>query len=60
MALAMLAVAAIVLLWLGPIMTIWSLNLLFGLSIPITLKTWAATLWLIACIGGSSQSSRRR
>ena len=30
----------------GPIITIWALNLLFGLTIPTTWATWFATLWL--------------
>ena len=31
---------------IGPILLIWSLNTLFGLSIPFTLKTWCASLIL--------------
>jgi 5-bromo-4-chloroindolyl phosphate hydrolysis protein len=30
----------------GPIFTIFALNTLFGLTIPTTLGTWLAALWL--------------
>ena len=40
-----------------PLGAIWSVNLLFGLSIPWTLKTWFAALILIMCVHGSSSSS---
>jgi len=39
----LVVVAAIV---FGPIITIWALNLLFGLTIPSTFATWFAVLWL--------------
>ena len=41
---------------LGPVAAIWALNTLFGLSIPLTLKTWAAALLL--CVMVESKSSR--
>jgi hypothetical protein len=31
---------------LGPFLTIWSLNILFGLKIPTTFWTWLAMLWI--------------
>ena len=34
----------------GPIFTIWSLNTIFGLQIPVTFQTWAATIWLLAVV----------
>lgn len=37
------------LLVLGPLLTIWALNILFHLGIPYTLQTWAA----VVCLGGS-------
>jgi len=40
----------------GPLLTIWSLNTLFGLTIPYTLKTWFATLFLAGVVGGSKAS----
>lgn len=30
----------------GPLLTIWALNILFGLVIETTLSTWFATAWL--------------
>lgn len=30
----------------GPLITIWSLNTLFLLNIPMNLGTWFAVLWL--------------
>ena len=30
-----------------PIFTIWSVNLLTGMSIPITFFTWLSVMWLI-------------
>lgn len=38
----------------GPFLMIWSVNTLFGLTIPFTLKTWFAALIL-----GGSLSARR-
>lgn len=43
-----LIIGLIVLIGFGPIFTIWSLNLLFGLAIPITVWTWLSTAWLSA------------
>ena len=40
-----LAIAAIV---FGPWALVWALNTLFALTIPYTLKTWAAALLLSA------------
>ncbi len=51
---SIIVVAAIV---LGPICTIWAVNTLFGLSIPYTLETWAAALWIGGVVGGSSYAS---
>lgn len=41
-----LAVVALVVVIFGPFVTIWALNLLFNLTIPVTLGTWFAVLWL--------------
>jgi hypothetical protein len=35
-----------------PFLAIWSLNTLFGLSIPFTLDTWAATILLSMFLRG--------
>lgn len=40
------------LLVVSPLFTIWSLNTLFGLGIPLTWKTWAAVVWLITMLHG--------
>lgn len=48
----------IVMLVLGPILTIWSLNLLFGLSIPVTIKTFFATMWLCMVLGARVSFNR--
>lgn len=44
----------------GPLISIWSINTLFGLTIPYTLKTWFATLWLIGAAGLGSSASRAK
>jgi hypothetical protein len=36
----------IILIGIGPVLTITSLNTLFALSIPINFWTWLSTLWL--------------
>jgi len=55
--LLLFAVAFVVaLIWFGPLITIWSVNTLFGLAIPYTLKTWFATLWLVGAAGLSTAS----
>lgn len=41
-----------------PLALIWSLNTLFGLTIPWTFKTWFAALVLGAVASGSSRGSR--
>ena len=41
---------AVLAIGLGPLMTIWALNTVFGLSIPLTFNTWFAVLW----IGGTA------
>lgn len=38
----------------GPFFTIWTLNLLFGLTLQVTLKTWLAAFWLNAIVYGSA------
>lgn len=47
-----LLVSLVLLLILGPFFTIWSLNQLFALKIPMSFKSWCASLWLIAAIHG--------
>ena len=45
---------ALLLIVFGPFLMIWSINTLFGLTIPFTLKTWLAALIL-----GGSFSARK-
>lgn len=43
----------------GPLVTIWALNLLFGLKIAFTFWTWLATLWITAIFGGAKYFTRK-
>jgi len=42
----------VTLIAVGPLITIWSLNTLFGLGIAYTFWTWLATLWLVGITVG--------
>jgi len=44
----------VLLVILGPIITIWSLNTVFGLGIGYTIWTWLGTVWLQLLIVGSN------
>jgi hypothetical protein len=44
---ALLIVLVIALFVFYPIAVIWSINLLFGLTIPYTFSTWCATMILV-------------
>lgn len=55
-----LIIAVSILVVLGPVITIWSLNLLFGLAIPVTFWTWCASFWLSACVYGASASAKAK
>ena len=46
-------VALLALVFAMPFFTIWSLNALFGLAIPVTVKTYFSALWLAAVVGGA-------
>ena len=48
-----LIILAIILIGIGPILTIMSLNALFGLTIGITIWNWLAVLWLSMLVAGS-------
>jgi hypothetical protein len=37
----------------GPLITIWSLNTIFSMSIAYTIETWFATVWLIMVTFGN-------
>ena len=43
----LLVVLLLVLFVLSPIFTIWALNLLFHLEIPVNFGTWCAVQWLL-------------
>lgn len=52
-----LLLAAIALVVLGPLVTIWSLNTLFNLGIDYTFYTWLAMAWLSLATFGSVTSA---
>lgn len=49
--------AIIALFLFGPIFTIWSLNTLFALSIPVTIWTYASVFWLQLILSASVEDS---
>jgi len=49
----------VALIVIGPLLTISALNTLFHIGIPLTLGTWAATLWLCLIIGGRSYNRNK-
>ena len=49
--------AGVALVW-APLALIWSINVLFGLGIAYTFKTWAAALLLVAIFGSSKGGSK--
>jgi len=51
---------AILLIVLAPVATIWSLNTLFALNIPIGFDTWAAALILGGVVGGTTGVSFKK
>jgi len=46
-----IAIASII---FGPLVTIWSLNTIFGLTIEYTIATWFAAVWLQATLMGAA------
>lgn len=46
-------------LFFGPVFTIWSLNTLFGLQIPVSFQTWCAVVWLLTALHGIRISLNR-
>ena len=47
-----LIILSIILIGIGPILTIMSLNALFALGIGITFWNWLAIVWLSMILGG--------
>ena len=41
-------------IWLAPLASIWSINTLFGTTIPFTFDTWAAAFILGGVVSGQS------
>jgi hypothetical protein len=50
----------ILLIVLAPVATIWSLNTLFALNIPIGFDTWFAALFLGGVVGGTTGVSFKK
>lgn len=48
--LILLIAVLILIIGAGPLITIWSLNALFGLSILYNFKTWFAAFWLTSIV----------
>lgn len=48
-----LIILAIILIGIGPVLTIISLNAVFGLTIGVTIWNWLAILWLSMLVAGS-------
>jgi len=55
-----IAVIVIAIVVLMPFATIWSINTLFGLTIPFTLDTWLASLILGSVVGGTTGLSFKK
>jgi hypothetical protein len=58
MKLFILIILLILFLIFGPIFTIWSLNCLFSLTIPINLKTFFSIYWILLIIGNNHFSNK--
>jgi hypothetical protein len=52
-----LGLVIIGLIVIGPIFTIWSLNTLFNLGIPVDMSTWLAVSWLTLMTVGNVTSA---
>ncbi len=48
----------VVLLFLSPFISIWSINTLFGTNISINLWTYLAALWFTGLVAGSKVGSK--
>ena len=51
-------VLLVILIGLGPILTLMSINALFGLNIAINFWTWLACAWLCLLINGARVKSK--
>ena len=43
-----------------PLMTIWSLNTLFAMTIDYNINTWAASWWIGFVLGGGFYVAKRK
>lgn len=50
----------LLLIVIGPLLTIWALNTLFGLSIAYSTKTWFACLLLAGIVNGSANKGKSK
>lgn len=48
-----IVIVSLLILIVSPIVTIWALNILFGLAIPYNIYTWAASVWLTSLLIGN-------
>lgn len=46
----LIALAALVVVFLWPLAMIWSVNVLFGTEIPLSFRTWLATVILVSLL----------
>ena len=53
-----LVILLVVLIGVGPILTIMSINTLFGLNIAINFWTWLACAWLCMLVNGARVKSK--
>lgn len=53
-----LIILLIVLIGVGPILTIMSINTLFGLNIAINFYTWLSVVWLGIVLNGARVKSK--
>ena len=53
-----LVILLVVLIGVGPILTIMSINALFGLNIAINFWTWLACAWLCMLVNGARVKSK--